>query len=173
MRKFCVSFAWVVIACLVTPVLVAGKTKSAGSGDKAKIEALYEAYSKAFKAKNVAGIMANYAPGQQLFVFDVVPPREYAGWDAYKKDWDGLFTALPGPADNAISELNITIVGSVAYTRNVQTGYFTGPDGAKINWVVRVTDVLRKLNGKWLIVQEHVSVPVDFATGKADMLSKP
>ena len=39
--------------------------------------------------------------------------------------------------------------------------------------VVRVTDVYRKLKGKWLIVQEHVSVPVDLATQKPDLLSKP
>jgi len=38
---------------------------------------------------------------------------------------------------------------------------------------VRVTDVYRKTGGRWKIVQEHVSVPVDFATGKPDMLSKP
>jgi hypothetical protein len=38
---------------------------------------------------------------------------------------------------------------------------------------VRVTDVLRKVNGKWLIVQEHVSVPVDLATAKADLTSRP
>jgi hypothetical protein len=36
-----------------------------------------------------------------------------------------------------------------------------------------VTDVYRKIKGKWLIVQEHVSFPVDLATGKADLLSKP
>jgi ketosteroid isomerase-like protein len=38
---------------------------------------------------------------------------------------------------------------------------------------VRITDVYRKIGGKWLIVLEHVSVPVDLATGKPDMLSKP
>jgi len=32
---------------------------------------------------------------------------------------------------------------------------------------------LRRMGGKWLIFQEHVSVPVDLATGKADLLSKP
>jgi hypothetical protein len=39
--------------------------------------------------------------------------------------------------------------------------------------VVRVTDVYRKLKGKWLIVQEHVSVPVDLATQKPDLQSRP
>ncbi len=46
-------------------------------------------------------------------------------------------------------------------------------DGSKTHLVVRFTDVLRKSAGKWLIVQEHVSFPVDPTTGKADMLSTP
>jgi ketosteroid isomerase-like protein len=52
-------------------------------------------------------------------------------------------------------------------------GYFTGPDSARLTVAVRVTDALRRMGGKWLIFQEHVSVPVDLATGKADLLSKP
>jgi ketosteroid isomerase-like protein len=37
----------------------------------------------------------------------------------------------------------------------------------------RVTDVYRKVAGHWRIVQEHVSVPVDLASGKPDFTSKP
>jgi ketosteroid isomerase-like protein len=39
--------------------------------------------------------------------------------------------------------------------------------------VIRTTDCLKKIKGKWLIVHEHNSVPVDLATGKGDLLSKP
>ncbi len=65
------------------------------------------------------------------------------------------------------------MVGPVAYSHSIQTGQLTGKDGSKMDLVVRVTDVYRKLKGKWLIVQEHVSVPVDLATQKPDLLSKP
>ena len=51
----------------------------------------------------------------------------------------------------------------------------TGSDtkGQPIDLTVRVTDVYRKIKGKWLVVHEHVSVPVDLNTGKPDMSSKP
>jgi ketosteroid isomerase-like protein len=172
MRKFCAPVVFLLLLSLTTAANAQNKSDKASGGDKAKIEALFQAYVQAFKAKDVKALMANYAPGE-LFVFDVIPPREYPSWDAYKKDWEGLFAAMPGPIDNNISELNITVVGLVAYARNIQTGYFTGKDGSRLDWAVRVTDVLRKINGKWLIVQEHVSVPVDLATGKADLMSKP
>lgn len=108
-----------------------------------------------------------------MFVFDAVPPREYPSAEEYRKDWEELFAAYPGPLSNAISEQSITLVGPVAYGHNIQTGYFTRKDGSRVDVVVRVTDVYRKIGGKWLIVQEHVSFPVDIDTGKADLLSKP
>jgi ketosteroid isomerase-like protein len=115
--------------------------------------------------------MAVYGP--DLFVFDVAPPREYTSWDGYKKDWEDFFAQFPGPVTNTVSELNITVVGSVAYARSIDDGTFTAKDGSKTHLMVRTTDVLRKSNGKWLIVQEHNSVPVDPTTGKADLLSQP
>jgi len=38
---------------------------------------------------------------------------------------------------------------------------------------VRLTDVDRNMAGGWKIVHEHVSFPVDLATGKADLQSRP
>jgi ketosteroid isomerase-like protein len=154
-------------------VLTAHAQASTATSDKAAIEALEQSYNDAFNSKNVNAIMACYAPGKGLFVFDAVPPREYPSWDAYKRDWEGLLAAYPGPVSNAISEQSITIVGPVAYGHNIQNTHLTAKDGSHTNVVIRVTDVYRKIKGKWLIVQEHVSFPVDLATGKADLLSKP
>ena len=66
----------------------------------------------------------------------------------------------------------MTIDGDVAYTHSAQR--ITANMGAKARTtvIVRVTDVLRKINGKWLIVEEHVSIPVDLNTMKPDPLSK-
>jgi ketosteroid isomerase-like protein len=102
-----------------------------------------------------------------------VPPREYKGSDAYRKDFEGLFAAFTGPIKNSISDQTIHVFGSLAYGHNIQSGEFTGKDGAKVKIVVRTTDIYRKTDGKWLIVEEHNSLPVDIDTMKADMLSKP
>ena len=37
----------------------------------------------------------------------------------------------------------------------------------------RVTSGLKKINGRWLIVHDHGSLPADFETGKAVMDLKP
>jgi len=156
------------------PAAVAAKppAKAAGPSDRAQIQALEKGFIAAFDAKSVDKIMSYYAR-DGLFVYDVSPPREYVGWAAYKKDWEGLLAGFPGPVNVDLSELSFTVVGPVAYGHSIQDAHFTTKDGAKIELVVRVTDVYRKLGGKWKIVQEHVSVPVDLDTGKPDLLSKP
>jgi ketosteroid isomerase-like protein len=115
--------------------------------------------------------MMLFAP--DVFVYDVIPPRQYTSADAYRKDWEDTFAAFPGPVTTNVTDLNITVAGSVAYTRYVIDGTMTDKDGNAAHLVVRSTDVWRKINGKWLIVQEHNSFPVDLTTGQADLLSKP
>jgi len=165
--------ALLAVSMVSVPKLSAAGDSTAAGDDKASIEALEMRFRDALIAKDVDTLMQAYAPGTRLFVFDVAPPRQHEGWQDYKKDWQVLFAAFPGPGKFSISDLSITVVGSVAYSHSIQGGQFTGKDGSKLDLVVRVTDVYRKLKGRWLIVQEHVSVPVNIATQKPDLLSKP
>jgi ketosteroid isomerase-like protein len=72
-----------------------------------------------------------------------------------------------------LSDLGVTGNGNLAFGHVVQHFTATGNDGKPVDFTFRTTDVYRKIKGQWLIVQEHNSVPVDLATGKADMQSKP
>src|SRR6266478_4575928 len=115
MKKPTTLLAFLVLAVGVSGVLDHLHAQTPGTNDKAEIEALVKKFNDAFNARDVDKIMSCYAPGKGLFVFDVLPPREYPSWDAYKKDWEGLFSAFPGPVKNTVSELSITVVGSAAY----------------------------------------------------------
>jgi uncharacterized protein (TIGR02246 family) len=163
------------IGGLIVAILVAGAPRtSGGNKDEQEIRALYDRWAAAFRAKDVDTIMRNYAAGQELFVFDVTPPRQHVGFDDYKKDYQDFFAAFPGPVDRLeIQELSIVTDGKLAYSHCVEPVTVTAKDGSKFSIKLRITDGLRKINGKWLITQEHVSVPVDLETGKADLASKP
>jgi ketosteroid isomerase-like protein len=159
------------LAGVATPGFAGGST--AAGNDKASIEALEARFIEAINARDLDAIMQVYSPGASLFVFDVTPPRQHVGWQDYKKDWQELLAAFPGPVTTSISDLSVTVVGPVAYSHSIQQAQLTRKDGSKVNLVVRVTDVYRKRHGGWLIVQEHVSVPVDLDAQKPDLLSKP
>jgi len=154
------------IGCATTPV---ADTKAK---DEADIRALEDRFAAAFKAKDINAIMALYTPGPDLIVFDANPPRQYSGWDAYKKDFEAFLASSPGPADMLITDVSVTVGGDVAYGHSIQHPILTDEDGKKTEFTVRVTDGYKKVNGEWLISHEHVSVPVDMTTMKPDLNSK-
>jgi uncharacterized protein (TIGR02246 family) len=147
---------------------------SPAKGDaQADIKALEDRFIAAFKAKDVDAIMKVYVPDQTLFVFDVVPPRQYVGAAAYRKDWQDFFDSVSGPLTVELSDLDITADDNLGYSHSIQRVAGTNKQGEKIDLTVRVTDVYKKINGNWLVIHEHVSVPVDLDTGKPDLASKP
>lgn len=141
--------------------------------DEAEIKAIHQRFAAAFKAKNVESIMTAYVPDESLVVFDVVPPRQYVGAKAYRKDFEDLFAGFASIDSFEITDLTVETDGKLAYARSIQHATATDKDGKKMDITIRVTDVFRKINGQWLIIHEHSSVPVDLTTGKADLTSKP
>jgi ketosteroid isomerase-like protein len=117
--------------------------------------------------------MKSYVPDQSLVVFDVVPPRQYLGADAYRKDWVDFLAIFKGPLKFDITDLAIAAEGNLAFSHSIQRVRGTDTKGQPLDLTVRVTDGYRKIGGNWLIVLEHVSVPVDLETGKPDLSSKP
>lgn len=143
------------------------------TNDVDQIRALEHRFAEAFKTKDVDEIMAVYEHSPNLAFFDVVPRREHLGWDAYKRDWQSLFASIDSVTSFEISDLSITVDGAVAYSYSFQHYLAKTKTGASRDVTVRVTDVYRKSGGKWVIVQEHVSVPVNLHTDKGDIHSQP
>jgi uncharacterized protein (TIGR02246 family) len=141
------------------------------SGDAAAVRALEARFTAAFNAKDVDAIMKVYAP--DVFVFDVVPPRQYVGAAAYRKDWEELMSGFKGPLKFELTDLAVDVDGPVAWSHSIQRVTGTDPTGKPSDMTIRVTDVYRKTPAGWRIVQEHVSVPVDLETGKPDLQSRP
>ncbi|HEY5088649.1 MAG TPA: nuclear transport factor 2 family protein [Polyangia bacterium] len=159
------------IAVIVSAASLIPFAAMAAQNDDAQIRALEARFAKAVAAKDIGAVMKVYSP--HVFVFDVVPPRQYVGAVAYREDWKGLFAGFAGPVKMQISDLVVSTDGMVGYGHSIQRVSGVDPKGKPVDLTVRVTDVYRKQAGAWSIVQEHVSVPVDLDTGKADLTSKP
>jgi uncharacterized protein (TIGR02246 family) len=138
---------------------------------EAEIRAVYDRWAKTFEARDIDGIMALYAPA--LVAYDVVPPLEYKGKEAYRKDYLDLLSQYDGPVHVEYRDATIISSGDVGMIYALER--FTGKlkNGQTSDMWLRATSGLRKINGKWLIVHDHISVPVDLETGKAALELKP
>ena len=117
--------------------------------------------------------MSVYAPGDAVVAYDVVPPLQYKGKDAYRKDYQEFLNQYDGPVHVEYRDMRIISSGDVGFIHALER--FTGKlkNGQPSALWLRVTSGVRKIAGKWLIVHDHVSVPVDFETGKAALDLKP
>jgi uncharacterized protein (TIGR02246 family) len=142
-----------------------------GKKEGAQIQQLIKDYQTAFKARDLDGIMAIYDP--EVVAFDITPPLKFKGAPAYRESWKKFLDAYEGPIDMEIKELSVSFSQGVAFSHNLER--FTGKlkNGQQSEMWVRVTDTYMKKNGKWRIVHEHVSVPIDFESGKALLDLKP
>lgn len=167
------SFSSIVLAAFLTAAPAFAQPSATAQGDdKAQIGALFQRFAAAFRHKDLDAIMSVYVHDNSLFVFDANPPRQHVGWNDYRADWKGFFGEMNGNPKFSISDLDFTTDGTIAYGHSIQSVTVGMGRSPRQTVIVRVTDVLQKVNGKWLIVQEHVSIPFDFEKMKPDLLSK-
>jgi len=69
--------------------------------------------------------------------------------------------------------LGIVAGNNVAFIHSLERISGTLKSGQKSEVWVRATSGLRKINGKWLIVHDHISLPVNLEAGKAALDLKP
>lgn len=139
--------------------------------DEQQIRALQVRLAAAVTARDLNGVMKEYAPGNELFVFDSDLPRQHIGWESFKKDW-GNFVDSAESAKYDIQDLGITVVGNAAFSHHLaHIAWTSKKDGSHHEQLMSMTDAYRKTDGKWLIVLEHFSLPV--VDGKAVFMARP
>ena len=125
----------------------------------ARIEALLEAWAEAVRRHDVPAILAHHEP--DMLMFDLPPPLQCRGIEAYEQTWDLLFRYhRPGTAFD-FRELAVTAGAEVAFAAAIM---WCGPDASsdpadKDGFLFRLTVGLRKTGGEWRIAHEHHSVP--------------
>jgi uncharacterized protein (TIGR02246 family) len=163
---------WFVAFSLFAVVAISSPTKSSAKNE-AEIRALYDQWAKAFEARDLNGIMAVYGPSDAIVAYDVVPPLQFKGAEAYREDYKQFLDQYDGPVHVEYRDMRIMSSGDIGFIHTLER--FTGKmkNGQTVDFWLRATSGLQKIDGKWKIVHDHISVPVDFETGKALLDLKP
>src|SRR5215510_11284384 len=125
--------------------------------DEALIRELVEDWARAVRAKDLKGILANHSP--EILMFDVPPPLQSKGIDAYRKTWDLFFSWADDPIVFDFNEMDITAGSGVAYVTALMRCAGTETNGERVALQFRLTIGLRKIGGQWTVMHEHHSIP--------------
>jgi len=145
--------------------------KADAANDEVEIRKVWDRWAKAFRAHDINGIMSLYAP--KVIAYDIVPPLQYVGKDAYRRDYEEFLAQYEGPIETEFRSVSIVAGNNVAFIHSLERISGTLKSGQKSEVWVRATRGLRKINGKWLIVHDHISLPVNLEAGKAALDLKP
>ena len=111
-------------------------------------------------------LMTYYGPSDDVIVYDVqYPPGEFRG---LKEVRDG-FAPVMNFTDPKVKILDLVIDsdGVFGVQIDVQDVTITQKDGSKRNFMLRQSDCMRRVEGKWYSMLEAISMPIDPKTGKA------
>ena len=138
---------------------------------EAEVRALLDNWSATVRARDIDGLMSLYAPG--IVYFDVVPPLRVVGAEAVRRNFLRWFDGWKSGIGSESRDLVIHASGDTAIAFKLHRTSGTQKDGRAVGFWVRVTCCCQRLNDQWLITHEHVSVPIEFGSGRAIMDLRP
>jgi uncharacterized protein (TIGR02246 family) len=125
--------------------------------NEAAIRELVQSWARAVRAKDLDGILANHST--DILMFDVPPPLQSKGIEAYKKTWELFFSWSNDPVVFDIKDMNIIAGSDVAFVAALMRCAGTEKNGERIELEFRLTIGLRKIGGQWMVLHEHHSIP--------------
>jgi ketosteroid isomerase-like protein len=139
--------------------------------DEAEVRRRIDGLADAVRAADLESVMSAYAP--DMVTFDIVPPLQKVSADGKRKNWMDVFRMYRRPLGYEIRHLTIAVGHEVAFAHSLNRISGALQSGKEIDQWLRWTACFRKIDGRWLIVHDHVSVPADFATGQALLDLRP
>jgi ketosteroid isomerase-like protein len=149
--------ALVLVGALMTLTAArAGKN----SGDEATFRKLTDDYCAAWSTGNTDNAAKFYAQDDGLIFYDVTP-FSYHGWKEYVPGvHKALFDSAAEAKLTAGKDLKVTRPGSIAWTTVPMHFYEKTKDGKVVEADLRYTGIWEKRGSNWLLVHEHLSVPM-------------
>ncbi len=148
--------------CLAAGLLIAPATLSTMAADKGEPElrAHVAKVVHAWESMDIAKIEPYYAADPDLAFFDIAPLK-YANWAEYRSGVQKLFFEPNRSLKFTVNDdLRVRRSGRLAWATFTFGGDVVSKQGATSHLDARWTMVLEQRKPGWVILHEHVSVPL-------------
>jgi ketosteroid isomerase-like protein len=123
---------------------------------KQEIETVVKAIYNAFEALDAHKLDENFSPTETLTAFGTDEDEFYYGWGKYKSVHEVQFSAVKS-FEFTSTDMRVFEHGDTAWFSDRVHWLIETKAGEKVDTKLRITGVLVKEQGKWRIVQWHVS----------------
>jgi len=132
---------------------------------EAHIRQRIQDWARAIHAKDIDGVVSLYA--SDIVSFDINPPLRYAGTEGKRRAWQAAFAAYDGPIAYEVRDLNVTVDGDLGFAHSLNHVSGTLANGRNSGMWLRWSACFRRIDGGWLVVHDHASIPADLEHGRA------
>jgi ketosteroid isomerase-like protein len=145
--------------------------EDAMASSEPEIRALLGRQSEAMREKNIDQLMSLYS--HDVVYFDTVPPLRFVGSDALRSRFLRWFDRFQGSIGIESRDLSVLSSGDIAVAYWLSRASGTLTNGREVGSWVRATSCCQRSGRRWLITHEHVSFPVDAASGSVATDEQP
>lgn len=125
--------------------------------NESAVRDLLERWAAAVRTKNMSEMLASHSP--EFRMFDVPPPFESRGLAAYQDTWRLFYSSQPEPIAFDIKWLEVVAGDDVAFAFAHMQCIDPTEKAQRKPLDFRLTVGLRRVDGHWIIIHEHHSVP--------------
>ncbi|GAA3349977.1 nuclear transport factor 2 family protein [Amorphoplanes nipponensis] len=136
-----------------------------------ELRALVDERVAAVRAKDPKPLAARQHP--EVVTYNVLPPLHAHGNEAVEQATRKWFDSYASDIGYEVRDLRVTADGEVGFCSFLYHVAGTLKAGGEVDMWVRATLGCRRVDGRWLIVHDHESVPFDPATGQALISLQP
>ena len=117
-------------------------------------------WARAVQEKDWEGILAWHH--KDIVMFDVPPPFQSVGIDAYRNTWkDFLYALENGSHSFVVVDLQVIAGEDVAFCFSPMKCVYHDGKEQRIELDFRLTIGFKKIDGEWWFMHEHHSVPAN------------
>jgi len=164
MKKFLMIIPLVILLCFTFSCQKQAEEEKPAvdiDAEKAKVKSVVDMVETAFETEDMEILSKCFSRNPDMIIFGTDAAERWVGWDAFAEAQQQFFEALE-ECDISTKDLVIKVhkTGEVAWVSWLMDweGKALGEPFAFKG--IRLTGVMEKLDGNWVIVQWHGSVPV-------------
>lgn len=155
MKKIC-------LLLIVTATFLIGCQQQCNRDEEiSEIQLVLEKHIIANETKNIDLIKEIWAPKEDIVIYGTDSDEKLLGWTQIRNTFLQQFEMFEEAYLSATDQkINLDCDGNTAWFSQIMNYNYTTTKGvAKRFEGVRFTGVLEKIDGKWYIVQSHMSIP--------------